>query len=249
VRLFALVLVAPALAGCRVLTSGLVSSDGASASKDAALALDMSKTGGIDAALPVLEVGEPMSTSGLPLEVGCSDGTREGFRDLRDWPEIAGCAGAFDQMGVIGRPDLHPACNLQAGDTNPEGKGCNAADLCAEHWHLCRNGADVADHSPTRDCEGCVSAGEPRFFLVASGASAFGVCSADPSETNDLHGCGWLGQPESAGCFPLNRRMGFADCLATHGVWECGNDSDASREAAVVTKRGLALGGVLCCKG
>ena len=248
VRCLVLVLVLPALMGCRVLTSGLAWSGDASAPKDATVAVDTSKAVGLDGAEPVLDVGEPMSTSGPPLTVGCSDGTREGFRDLDDWPEIAGCAGAFDQMGVIGK--LQPACHLQAGDSgiNREGKGCSAADLCAERWHPCRNGTDVADHSPTRDCEGCVPAGEPRFFLVASGASGFGVCSADPEETNDLHGCGWLGQPESAGCSPLNRRMGFADCLATQGIWECGDDSDASREAAVVTKRGLSLGGILCCK-
>jgi hypothetical protein len=151
---------------------------------------------------------------------------------------------------VIGAPDLHPACDLQAGDTsaNPNGTGCTAADLCAQHWHVCRNGADVAQHSPTGDCESCVAAGEPRFFLVASGASSMGVCSPDGREANDLHGCGGLGQPESDGCAPLGRRMGFADCLATRGVWSCGSDFDSLQEAAVVTKKQPSLGGALCCR-
>jgi hypothetical protein len=232
------------------LTSGFASSDSATASGEASAAVDVTSMAAADSAVPVLDGGEPPGYAGAPLLVGCSDGTREGFRDVANWPRIAGCAGAFDQMGVIGTPDLLPTCDLQAGDTsaNPEGMGCSAADLCAEHWHLCRNGSDVAQHSPTGDCESCVPAGEPRFFLVGTGASSFGVCSPDPPEANDLHGCGWLGQPESDGCYPLSRRMGFADCLATQGVWDCGSELDSLQEAAVVTKRKSTLGGALCCR-
>jgi hypothetical protein len=75
-----------------------------------------------------------------------------------------------------------------------------------------------------------------------------GICSSDPLASNDLHGCGGLGQPETQGCAPLSRRMGFADCLATHGVWNCGSQDDSLQESKVVTKPGTALGGVLCCK-
>ncbi len=247
-RPFVFVIVVPALVGCRVLTSGIGSADARTAQDvgggtEAGQADTGTRGQGLDS-------GEPPGTPGRPLDVGCSDGTREGFREVATWRRIAGCAGAFDQMGVIATPALKPTCGLTAGDSgsNPAGRNCTAADLCAEQWHLCKDGKDVADHSPTGDCEGCVPAGEPRFFLVASAASIAGVCSPDPTEANDLHGCGWLGQPESPGCFPLDRRMGFADCLRTNGIWECGDDSDAAREAAVVTKRGIALGGVLCCK-
>lgn len=198
-----------------------------------------------DDAQLALDVGEPPGVPGA----GCSDGTREGFRDPEHWPDIAGCAGGFGQAGVIGTPDLEPACNRMAGDTsaNPMGSRCSAADLCAQGWHVCRSGSDVAEHSPT-GCESCVSPGEPRFFLVASGASSIGVCSPDPSEANDLHGCGGLGQPESDGCPPLTRRMGFADCMATKGIWSCGSDHESLEEAAKVTKTKPALGGVLCCR-
>jgi hypothetical protein len=250
VRVLASVLVATALAGCRVLTTGLAVQEAPSPGRDTAVGPDASDVTGPDAAPPASDAGEPPGVAGAPLAVGCSDGTREGFRDVAHWPNIAGCAGAFDQPGVIGSPDLLPACELQAGDTstNPFGVGCSAADLCAQHWHLCRDGADVSQQSPTGGCESCVPAGEPRFFLVAAGASAMGICSPDPQATNDLHGCGGFGQPESDGCAPLVRRMGFADCLATHGVWSCGTASDSLREAAVVTKREITLGGVLCCR-
>jgi hypothetical protein len=236
VRVLAFLFAALALAGCRVLTSGL------GASGDATTVSDEMTATAPDGAQPARDVGESAGVPGL----GCSDGTREGFRNSNDWPDIAGCAGGFEQAGVVGPPE--PACNLNAGDTsaNPMGKGCSAADLCAAHWHICRNGSEVALRSPS-GCEGCVSPGEPRFFLVASGASSFGVCSPDPTEANDLHGCGGLGQPESDGCPPLTRRMGFADCMATDGIWSCGSDVE-SREAAKVTKTGPALGGVLCCR-
>jgi hypothetical protein len=247
-RLLAGLTFVAALAGCRVLQSGLVT-EPADAKPDTARP-DRSAPSGPDGATPALDAGEPQGIPGSPLSAGCSDGTREGFRDFASWPNIAGCAGAFEKPGVLGSPTLLPACELLAGDgsANPSGAGCNAADLCAQHWHLCRSAADVAAHSPTGDCEGSVPAGEPRFFLVGAGASAMGICSPDPEAANDLHGCGGLGQPESDGCAPLARRLGFADCQATSGVWSCGDVTDNLREAAVVTKTGSTRGGVLCCR-
>jgi len=249
-RLLAWLILAAALAGCRVLQTGLEVPPHGPPSGDTAPGPDAVAPTGPDGAAGAIDAGEPPGLSGSPLQTGCSDGTREGFRDFGAWQNIAGCAGAFTQPGVIGSPTLLPACELQAGDSsgNPSGAGCNAADLCAQHWHLCRSAADVADHSPTRDCEGSVPAGEPRFFLVGAGASAMGICSPDPEAANDLHGCGGFGQPESDGCAPLSRRMGFADCQATSGVWSCGGVDDSLREATVVTKPGIALGGVLCCR-
>jgi hypothetical protein len=238
------------LAGCRVLHSGLSGDAGATGYRDLAAAIGK-PTEPIDAQ-GTIDLGERPGVSSAPNIAGCSDGSREGFRDDPKWPEIwpdiAGCAGAFEQRGVVG--DLQPLCDLLAGDTNSnrDGTNCTAADLCAANWHVCRNGDDVAKHSPTGDCEGCVPAGETRFFLVASGASPMGICSVDPQAVNDLHGCGGLGQPEDQACAPLSRRMGFADCMATNGVWNCGGQADSLREAEVVSKTGTTLGGVLCCK-
>jgi len=230
-----------AATGCRVLSSGLPGDDAAlPGAADA---------GGDPLALPddapAAEVLEPPGQPGP----GCSDGTREGFRNYALWPNIAGCAGGFSVPGVIGPPGLKPACGLLAGDgsANPNGVGCSAADLCAAGWHICQDGTDVVNHSPTGDCESCVPAGEPRFFLVSSGASPMGICTPDRNAANDLHGCGGLGQPESAECAPLTRRMGFADCIATGNVWACGTAVQGTQEAALVTKAGPTLGGVLCC--
>ena len=238
------------LAGCQILGSGIPPEGVVAPGPDATIAYGADGATAAYDSRQGTDAGEPPGVAGPTDIVGCSDGTREGFRDFVTWQTIAGCAGGFDQPGVIGSPNLLPTCNLNAGDTspNPNGVGCSAADLCAAHWHLCLDGYDVSQHSPTGDCESCVPAGEPRFFLVASGASAMGICSPDPSASNDLHGCGGLGQPETEACYPLFRRMGFADCLATGSVWWCGDESDYLEEARVVMKTGPTMGGALCCQ-
>ena len=185
-----------------------------------------------------------------PLIVGCSDGTREGFRDIENWPDVAGCAGGWQWPGLIDPATRVPHCFRVAGNDsrNPGGFGCSAEDLCALTWHACLDGPEVASHSPTGGCEGVVSSGDEALFVVMAGASPQGVCTSDLSAANDLHGCGSIGQPESGGCPPLDRRMGFADCAATAGVWLCGTVDHYLTEANVVTKSGSALGGVLCCR-
>jgi hypothetical protein len=83
---------------------------------------------------------------------------------------------------------------------------------------------------------------------VLAGASPQGICSPDRDAQDDLHGCGTLGESESPSCDPLDRRLTFAECQASHGVWNCGDASQHLAEAAVVSKREPALGGVLCCR-
>jgi len=198
--------------------------------------------------------------SGKPLDVGCSDGTREGFRDMQNWPNIAGCAGGWQLAGLLSPAAREPQCMRMAGNDSPNPEGadcsasnvcvsCSASDLCAPTWHVCLDGPDVASHSPS-GCEDILSPGEQGFFLVMTGASPLGVCyPGSPPPANDLHGCGGnIGQPESDQCPPLTRRMGFADCAATRGVWQCGDSDENLSEAEVVSKPSSSLGGVLCCR-
>jgi hypothetical protein len=255
---------ATALLGCRVFSAGL-GTDGTAAG---AVGTGPSDSGGEDKEPPVDglggwasdsgahrgEAGEPADVApviGLPSIIGCSDGTREGFRDSQNWPNIAGCAGGWKVPGLLSTTSRNPNCDRVAGNDSPNsaGAGCSAADLCALTWHACLDGPDVASHSPTGGCESIVSPGDEAIFLVMAGASPQGVCYPDSSAVNDLHGCGSMsiGQPESAGCPPLTRRMGFADCTAT-GVWQCGSEEESLDEAEVVTKLNSSKGGVLCCK-
>jgi hypothetical protein len=191
--------------------------------------------------------GEPLPP-GPPEVVGCADGTREGFTSVGAWDRIAGCAGAWDQPGLLADPTHAPQCGRAAGNDgdNPQGIGCTVTDLCAAGWHVCADANEVRNASLS-GCESAVLDDPPRFFLVMSGASPQGVCSPDRGARNDLHGCGTLGQPETAACDPLDRRMTFVDCAAS-GVWSCGTAEDHLQEAAIVTKRGPELGGVLCCQ-
>jgi len=250
--------VAATALGCRVHSAGLSASGGAGDLVPA----ENADLGGNDEPLGdqpdddpdshEVDAGEPVDLTpvfGSPSIIGCSDGSREGFRAITDWPDVAGCAGGWQVPGLLADASRRPACNRAAGNhsRNPDGTGCSAADLCAPTWHACLDGPEVARRSPASGCTGIVSPGEQAFFVVMAGASHQGVCYPDPSATNDLHGCGSIGQPESGDCAPLNRRMDFADCMAT-GVWQCGTAQESLDEANVVTKPGSSLGGVLCCK-
>lgn len=197
------------------------------------------------------EVGGPVVLSGLPAVVGCADGTREGFLDITPgtWPDIGGCAGGWQVPGLTYAAGRQSLCGRRGGNTstNPQGLGCGAADLCAPGWHVCLGPREVERRSPS-GCEAAVPPGTRAFFAVAGGGSVGGDCVFGPSAHNDVRGCGTLGQPEADGCFPLDRRLEFYDCLATAGVWDCGGPTSHVTEVLTVWKPRPELGGVLCCR-
>jgi hypothetical protein len=250
---------APALGGCRYFGAGI--DPGAAGAADAAALPDSAPDDAPDAApdqrrpdLPPPSPEPPPGFAGAPAVVGCADGTREGFVDPAAWRRIAGCSGAWSVPGVRSAASRARQCGGAAGNSSepPSGPGCSVADLCAAGWHVCEDGEDVRRSSPT----GCESAIQPRFaafFLTRAGATAYGLCAPDTMLDNDVHGCGSYGQAEVAGCQPLNRRLTFADCLASApgaegaAVWACGGPDHHLGEAALVTKATSALGGVLCC--
>lgn len=242
-----------AAAGCRLFEPGLpIVQDGAPPEVPARDAAALPTAPPPDAArLPDVvadQAVEEAATPGDPAELGCADGTREGFVSVAHWGNIAGCAGGWTIPGLLSEDARALKCHRAAGNDglNPPGEGCSVADLCAIGWHVCRDASEVGRQSGS-GCESAVVGGPPRFFLVLAGASPQGICSPDRGAMNDLHGCGNLGQPQSAACQPLSRRMTFADCQAT-GVWACGAEDDHLSEAAVVTKSGPAFGGALCCR-
>ena len=241
--------------GCRVDTPGLPDhgglGDAPSTTDGAAPDRQDSRPGDPRPAdAPRSELVEPdASVVGSAGVVGCADGSREGFPDLADWPDIAGCSGAWSLPGLLDERALHPQCGRGGGNDglHKDGLGCSVTDLCAQGWHVCRGSHEVAARSQT-GCENAVSPPATRFFLVAAGASLQGVCYPDRAAVNDLHGCGTLGQSHTPACDPLDRRMGFADCATTAGIWSCGSVDEFDREATVVTKNDGALGGALCCR-
>jgi hypothetical protein len=62
--------------------------------------------------------------------------------------------------------------------------------------------------------------------------------------TNDLFGCGSLGDVPAASCGPLDRFSGNL-CASLGAPWRCAGDVS---EAADVVKRASTGGGVLCCR-
>ncbi len=219
---------------------------------------------------------------------GCADGFREGFVDVAANPDIAGCSGGWSIPGVMLQnpgtaPEcptiatydtVSPACRRSAGNNgpNPNGFGCNVADLCAEGWHVCTSAGDVESHSP----DGCVSAtrtGDPPLLFVSrqssngcltcatgsrtdpdcDGQECTSGCAQTADTANDVFGCGNFGDSPGVsfpfiGCGPLD--VGTSnECADLQGSsWSCEDDGSGNCEAFVITHQGPDFGGVLCCR-
>jgi hypothetical protein len=230
---------------------------------------------------------EPDSrANGTAAQTGCADGTREGFVDLNASPNIAGCSGGWSIPGVmITNPGVAPACaglmthdtvtpacNRMGGDDglNPNGAGCNVADLCAAGWHVCSTAADIASHSAT----GCTGAVPPEdvdtqmFFVSRQSSNGCGVCAtgtrtdadcnssactagcAQTAKTsNDIFGCGNIGNGSSLlDCGPIDS-FGNDLCSALTGTsWSCNDGDGGECEAYAVTHATARAGGALCCR-
>jgi hypothetical protein len=103
------------------------------------------------------------SEKGDPKVVGCADGQREGFADLKKNPRVAACVGEWDATKSLRDKPTGKAC----GDDN--GTRCGVpADVCAPGWHVC--GADgMSDDLRTRaDANACQNAGPGRFNAALS---------------------------------------------------------------------------------
>jgi hypothetical protein len=197
--------------------------------------------------------------------VGCADGTREAFRDVLTYPDIAGCAGAFTVPGI--NVETAPSCERAAGNdgANVMGNGCAASDLCAAGFHVCRSAADVGAHS-RNGCSGANDAPSGTFFATRQSGpgcsqcatgddpgcdsdSCRAGCAQTPTMANDIFGCGTMGKMiTSLSCAPLTRASDDL-CRALPSSWHCrgGGATAVKREAAVVAKPESTGGGVLCC--
>lgn len=211
-------------------------------------------------------------------DVGCADGTREGFLDEETYTHIAGCSGAWELPGIT--PDsVEQTCGGQGGNDgpNPGGTGCSSPDLCADGWHICITYLEVAKNSAT----GCAGSTPPDakskslFFAMRQPSETGSVCGDWGDGFNDVFGCGNLGAglgPDKK-CGPLDRVLastqpnscGFNEAEPGHGPWECmGDDQSHLNEGALVTKKACQddscsydgdpigssdKGGVLCCRG
>ena len=176
--------------------------------------------------------------------VGCSDGSREAFKIVSQWPNVAGCDGGWTVPGVLSAVSMNPACNRNAGNSssNPAGSGCSVADLCAPGWEVCPDRNTFDNKSPT----GCALDFNTSLYLVRQGMSSFGTGCSFATSANNIIGCGQdLGNQPASSCSPLNTYMTLSACNADP-FWNCGND--ATNEGQNVVKSGPGHGGVICCK-
>ena len=177
-------------------------------------------------------------------DVGCSDGSREGFTSTALFPDIAACAGGWTIAG-LGTTTTSPACGRMSGNgsANPNGEGCNVADLCQVGWHVCETAAAVGAKSGGSGCAGAGIVDQNAFFAVRQSGGGGAACGPG---TNDLFGCGDVGAPPDAvTCAPLDR---FSNdlCTSLPATWSCG--TDGTNELDNVTKTASEGGGVLCCR-
>ncbi|MEM9453649.1 MAG: hypothetical protein AAGF11_05690 [Myxococcota bacterium] len=102
------------------------------------------------------------SDKGDPKLIGCADGQREGFADLKKHPRVAGCIGEWDGTKSLRDKPTGKAC----GD---DGQKCAVpADLCAPGWHVCGNAGKAKDITDRASVEDCSNAGPGRFNAAVS---------------------------------------------------------------------------------
>jgi hypothetical protein len=176
-------------------------------------------------------------------DLGCADGTREGFTPVASFANIAACAGAWSVPGLVAPGTRLLGCARGSGNdsVNATGAGCTVADLCQLGWHVCESVAEVASKSAGAGCAPAAKAG--LFFVTRQSGPGAAQCGVG---TNDLFGCGGAGgAPDPTSCAPLDRFSGDL-CASLGAGWSCGADGLA--EANNVTNTNSATGGALCCR-
>ena len=211
---------------------------------------DTSGTAGVDGG--GLDAGGGAAGAAVSV-MGCADGTREGFIDIDQYPNIAACEGAWDEPGLLSTESRTAECGRQSGNDGAitDGRGCSVTDVCADGWRVCETAHAVAVATASA---GCVDAyapygAMPTFFVTRQRAQGL-VC--DPTNTmgtNNIYGCGNVGSAADKSCAPFTRMMRDSDCQ-NQKPWACadGNIGQSQDEYTVVTKSGTSRGGVLCCK-
>jgi hypothetical protein len=193
-------------------------------------------------------------TAGHPgLEMGCSDGTREGFTDVRTYPNIASCAGAWDEPGFTSSESRTAECDYRSGNDGevPDGRGCSVADLCAPSWHVCETAHAVGLATGTYGCTDAIgpSSDKMAFYATRQRASGLACDATNQNGSNNIYGCGNIGSAaDKNSCAPLSRMLRDSDCQS-QPPWLCSDgQAGATDELDIATKQSSSHGGVLCCK-
>jgi hypothetical protein len=191
--------------------------------------------------------------SGNPIlgQIGCSDGTREGYLDRAEYQKIAACSGAWEDPGLVSGGSRTPQCERRAGNDGDrdDGRGCSVADLCASGWHVCTGAKEVAALGTTcTDAVAPFDDDDDVFFVTRQRATGL-LCDDTGIGTNNLYGCGTIGTTADRSCAPFTNALRDSDCQSNF-PWVCsfGPVGTSQEELNVVVKRSSSRGGVLCCR-
>lgn len=186
---------------------------------------------------PIQDVKFVESEKGDPKVIGCADGQREGFSDLKKHSRVAGCVGKWDGTKSLRDKPTGKAC----GD---DGAACAVpADLCAPGWHVCGTAGKADDMTQRASAADCHNAGPGRFNAAVS-----------HSPTDEINPCPKITKATKLPC--VSAGLGAEpvccgnDCLygkCKDGVWR--GKTKISRGTtegcgAVTSERN---GGVMCC--
>jgi hypothetical protein len=166
------------------------------------------------------------------LTVGCSDLTREGFKDLTTYPTIAGCQGSWPEMTMRTTKSGGVTCG------NDIGSCPTPANLCADGWHICMTQGWPGDITSRIDRSACMGVDSGTVtFSAASQANA----TQSPRICSDCGGC--CGNvADNAICCGRACQV----CNSCSAVWPSDTPTAGCADCGGSSSNGNR--GVLCCK-
>ncbi len=174
---------------------------------------------------------------GDPAVVGCADGTREAFHDLKAFPTIAGCIGNWEGTKSLRDAPTGKACGDGLGN-------CEApADVCAPGWHICSRDGFLRDMQRVTAEQCREKSGAGRFVAAISHCKTQSGCQYESGDeaVYDCFNSGWCSEPVCCG-----EHCGMGACPS--GIWEeqtyIAQGTDQGCSAMTSTR----AGGILCCK-
>jgi hypothetical protein len=177
---------------------------------------------------------------GEPAVIGCADGQREGFADVKKFPTLAGCLASWAETKNLRDPSTGQAC----GDD--KGPCAQPADACAEGWHICAVDGKIGELSARATAQQCEQAAKAGSFVAGSShCMTPDGCEYGPADVKKkVFPClesGWCSEPIC--CGPACGTGSCPDALYTSLTHiASGTDQGCSR---ISSQR---AGGILCCK-
>lgn len=185
----------------------------------------------------------------IPKNWGCSDGSREWFVDRNLYPDIAGCAGAFDRPGLN---NSSPSCSRKTGNSavDTSGTGCSAADLCEVGWKVCDSLMTLLSSSGGRFCDTSRHVSMPSGSFYASAITSEQIsntCQDYLPPGGNLVGCGNV---ELGSYCEMNGKHVFSSVQSPTTLSSTWNLPSGTLEDMLTsaTKTFSMTSGVLCCR-